>query len=78
MAVNLDFLEKFGPEMARISAILFSRHCHRAIFFNFAPPRRTPPFLVRASGASAQHWKKEVNMSPSSKNLISILLYLTN
>ena len=33
MAVNLDFLEKFGPEMARISAILFLRCCHRAIIF---------------------------------------------
>ena len=39
--------------MARISAIYFSRHCHRAIFFTLAPPRRAPPFSVRASGAQA-------------------------
>ena len=39
--------------MARISAFLFSRYCHRHCFFTLAPPRRAPPFLVRASGAVA-------------------------
>ena len=51
--------------MVQISAIYSSRHCHRTIFFTFVPPRRAPPFLLRASaqwrggvksGASAQHW----------------------
>ena len=35
--------------MAQISAILFSRHCHRVIVFTIVPP-----FLVRVSGAVAQ------------------------
>ena len=40
---NLDFHAKFGSEMARISAMFSSRHCHSAIiFFTFAPPRRAP------------------------------------
>ena len=50
MANNLDFHEKFGSEMARISTILLTPHCHRAIFFTLAPPLRAPPFLVRATG----------------------------
>ena len=53
MAINLDCNLRFDSELAQISAILFSRHCHRAFFLNFAPPRRAPPFLVRASGAVA-------------------------
>ena len=35
-------------------APFFPRHCHCAIIF-FAPLRRAPPFIVRASGASAHH-----------------------
>ena len=44
---------KFGSEVARISATLFSRRCHRAIFFTLASPRLAPPLIVRASGAVA-------------------------
>ena len=36
-----------------MAQIYFSRHCHRAIIFTLAPPRRAPPFSVRASGAVA-------------------------
>ena len=32
-AINLDIHEKFGSEMAQISTILSSCHCHRANFF---------------------------------------------
>ena len=39
--------------MARISAILFSRHCHRAIIFALALLQRAPPLSVRTSGAVA-------------------------
>ena len=58
VACYTDFYAQYGSKMARISAFLFSRHCHCAIFFYFsatgrAPPRRAPPFLVRESGAVA-------------------------
>ena len=36
-----------------MAQIYFSRHCHRAIIFTLAPPRRAPPFSVRASGTVA-------------------------
>ena len=39
--------------MTRISAILFSRHCHRAIIFLFSATATCNTFLVRASGAVA-------------------------
>ena len=29
------------------------------LFFALALPRRAPPFFIRASGASAQHWAKD-------------------
>ena len=52
-AINLDFHEQFGSEMVQISAILFSRHCHRAIFFYFSATATCATFLVCASGAVA-------------------------
>ena len=49
--------------MARISTILFSRHCHRAIIFCFSATATFATFLSSRqwrggakSGASAQHW----------------------
>ena len=39
--------------MTRISAILFSRHRHRAIIFLFSATAMCNTFLVRASGAVA-------------------------
>ena len=61
-AINLDFHEQFGSEMVQISAILFSRHCHRAIFFYFHATATCATFFSlrqwrggTKSGASAQH-----------------------
>ena len=34
--ISMQSLVVNGAEMARISAILFSRHCHRAIIFYFS------------------------------------------
>ena len=49
--------------MARISAILFSRHCHRAIIFYISATAMRATFISSRqwpggakSGASAQHW----------------------
>ena len=39
--------------MARISATFFRATATATLFFTLAPPRRAPPFLVRASGAVA-------------------------
>ena len=39
--------------MARISATFFRATATAPLFFTLAPPRRAPPFLVRASGAVA-------------------------
>ena len=37
--------------MAQIRATFFCATVTALLFFTFAPPRRAPPFLVRASGA---------------------------
>ena len=37
--------------MARISATFFRATATAPLFFTLVPPRRAPPFLVRASGA---------------------------
>ena len=39
--------------MARISGTFFCASATALLFFTLAPPRRAPPFLVRASGAVA-------------------------
>ena len=39
--------------MARIRAPFFRATATAPLFFTLAPPRRAPPFLVRASGAVA-------------------------
>ena len=51
-----------GAEMARMSAIFFSRHCHRTIIFYFSATATCAAFLSlrrkrggAKSGASAQH-----------------------
>ena len=46
-------------EMARISAIYFSRHCHRAIIFYIIAAATCATFYSSrqwCGGASAQHW----------------------
>ena len=48
-----DFYAKFGSKMARISGTFFCASATALLFFTLAPPRRAPPFLVRASGAVA-------------------------
>ena len=40
--------------MARISATFFRATATAPLFFTLAPPRRVPPFLVRASGVVAR------------------------
>ena len=54
MAFNIDFHAKFGSKVAwkwRKLALFYFRATATVQFFSFAPPRRAPPFLVRASGA---------------------------
>ena len=63
--------------MARISAILFSRHCHRAIIFCFSATATYATFFSSRqwrggakSGASAQHCLILANPSSGEKNII--------
>ena len=61
----------------RSGAILFSHHCHRAIFFlTFGPLLRELSFLVRASGAVVW-WRKVVQVpSPAKILLCCVIQYL--
>ena len=61
-----DFYAKFGSKIARNSAILLSRHCHRSIIYCFSATATCATFF------SSRQWRGGTKIGTSAQHCLQI------